>query len=492
MEQLSPETINPLVNVGLVVLGLFLATYFLANKREYDYLMDQNVFYSALFLITYIGIISLGLLKGSNRPTLFALILCMGMSVEAGLNTRFMVQGVKADWNYPLRSVYSESYDDIQQLVDAAKAKQSSFYRMANLDSKSSNESFNFGYSGIDQFSSIRNRRALSYLNQAGFRSEGTNLTVNYGNNTLLMDSLFGLTYNLSKEDPQKFGFTQVNQQGAYGLYENAYALPLGIWTDEGIYEEKHVNNQTALFNYLSGDTHEYVQFTQPVVQKTDNVQIEEEGAFTYYSAEQPDKDMTIEWTVSTPAQVQPYLSLYAEDNSMMAEATAEVTVGGVSRTYQMKKVNQYYNLGYMPEAGTTTVKVTFKGTSVIRLLTPDVMLLRTDAFQHSAQAIQQKGVDLKVEKTRVSAEVTLEQEQVLFTTIPYDKGWEANIDGQRVETKPVQGGLMSLSVPKGTHTLVLSYRPQGFRLGVGLFVGCLIVFVSYLVYVRKRKGTRT
>lgn len=492
LENFSKEKVNLLVNTGLGLFGVFLAAYFFANKRQYDYLSNTSVLFSLIFLAVYIGVVLLGELKVPKKKKWLTLVLFLVLSIEAGLNTQTMVQGVFTDWTYPLRTVYSDSFEEVQDLVDQTQQEESSFYRMANLDGKNNNESFTFGYSGISQFSSIRNRRALSYLNKTGFRSDGTNLTVNYENNTLLMDSLFGLRYNLSRNDPMKFGFEKVAQKGAYGLYKNAYALPLGILTDEGIYDKEHTENQTALFNYLSGDRHEYVQFTQPVLQKSDNVEIEEEGDFVYYSAEQPGKDMTIEWAISTPEDVQTYLSLYAENSAMMAEATAEVTVNGVKRSYQMKKVNQYYNLGFTKAAGTTTVKVTFKGTSVIRLLTPDVMLLSTRAFQQSAEAMQEKGVEMTVEKTQASAKVTLNQPQVLLTTIPYDKGWQATIDGKSTPIRAVEGGLLSVSVPEGTHDIRLVFRPEGFRVGVVLFFSCLAGFIGYLLYVNKKKGENT
>ena len=56
---------------------------------------------------------------------------------------------------------------------------------------------------GISQFSSVRNTDASSTLDKLGFKSEGTNLNLRYQNNSILMDSLFGVRYNLSQQPVQ-------------------------------------------------------------------------------------------------------------------------------------------------------------------------------------------------------------------------------------------------------------------------------------------------
>ncbi len=67
-----------------------------------------------------------------------------------------------------------------------------------------------YGYNGISQFSSVRNTDASSTLDKLGFKSEGTNLNLRYQNNSILMDSLFGVRYNLSQQPVQKFGCKEI------------------------------------------------------------------------------------------------------------------------------------------------------------------------------------------------------------------------------------------------------------------------------------------
>ena len=51
------------------------------------------------------------------------ILLLLLVSGEAIINTRAMVTGILDDWNYASRSLYSEPYPDLKNLVDQTKRK---------------------------------------------------------------------------------------------------------------------------------------------------------------------------------------------------------------------------------------------------------------------------------------------------------------------------------------------------------------------------------
>ena len=52
---------------------------------------------------------------------------------------------------------------------------------------------------------------------------------------------------------------------------------------------------------------------------------------------------------------------------------------------------------------------------------------------------MQEKGVDLTTGKRSASGTFTADKDQVLVTTIPYDKGWRVKIDGKKLPQKPLK-----------------------------------------------------
>ena len=485
--------LSSFINFSIVFMALILMTYFLMNPKRYDYVQAQNVLWTLFFCFIYLGsIYLLQRLKNKKKKMLiFFIMFCV--VAEMAVNTRQMIEGIANDWGFPERTMYSENYKDIESLVskaDKSMTTSGSFQRMINLNPISLNEGFNLGYSGISQFSSIRNRSALSYLAQMGYRSEGTNLTIQAINNTLLMDSFLGVDYVLSQKEPLLFGYEKEAQAGNYQLYKNKYALPLGIITDKGIYDKETVSNQSDLWNYLSGKNEEYIRLTGLDNEVATNTVITRENNYVTYSQAQPGKDMSIEWDVSVPANSQAYISLYTQNNAMMKDVKNEITVQGQSFNYEMSKVGQYYNIGYYDTATLVHVKVTFYGSAIVQFPEPDVLLINTDKFKQSAQAIQEKGVPLKAEKNHVSGNVDVDTEGVLLTTIAYDSGWRAYIDGERKEIRSFEDGLIGIPISKGQHSIELIYYPNGLFLGIGISGISVCIFISSYFWRKRGKNT--
>ena len=117
------------------------------------------------------------------------------------------------------------------------------------------------------------------------------------------------------------------------------------------------------------------------------------------------------------------------------------------------------------------------------------MLFLDTEKFVDVIEAIQKKGVDFQTEGRKATGEVSLEEEQVLFTTIPYDRGWKVYIDGEEAEIASFKDAFLSVTVPAGDHTIEFRFLPQGFAIGASLFVGCTLLFIGYVYWLsRKRK----
>lgn len=495
LEVFEENAIDSLLNSAIVLISLFLAAFLLANRKRYDYFSGRNILITLVFITIYFGLAFL-LVKKSNWKNILFITMLLLIIGEMGSNSYAIVQGIAKDWVYPERKGYTQKYRDIQTLVEKTKKEQNIGYRMTNLNPISTNESFNFGYSGVSMFSSIRNRHSSMYLNELGFRSEGTNLNINYLNNTLIMDSLLGIRYNLANNNPNKFGFKKEAQKGEYSLYKNEYALPLGIVTDKGIFADGAVHNQTTLLDYLAESQTTFASFTEPKEVSHENVSVQEEGPVVYYSEETPQAKKIINWSIAVPAHSQAYLSLYdANDYSITSKTKVDITVEKeATRTYQMKDVGQYYDLGYYEQAKTIQVKVAFSGSPLVSILKPDVLLLNTEAFKTTIEKIRKKDVAIEISGRKAQAQVDLAKEQVIMTTIPYDQGWSVTIDGKKASITNFKGAFLSVCVPKEKHKIEFVFLPKGFSIGLSFFIGCIAMYLSFywyqMGYRHKRKET--
>jgi len=391
--------------------------------------------------------------------------------------------------------LYTDPYPSIQSLVNQTKEDNTTFYRLENLDNVSPNDSINYGYSGISLFSSIRNRHSSSYLNQLGFRSSGTNLNIRYNNNTLLMDAFTGIKYNIASTPISKYGFTQTATKGNYSLFENTDALSLGYLAstdDQAVttYDNDNLLNQTTLMNYLSGLDLNYFTLYPIRVINTNNTTLETQGNQTTYKEVASNLAKDVTWDVTIPANTQAYLSLYPSNYNDLQSSTVTIRVNGTERKTQLNINGQYYDLGYYANETTVTFAASFYGTDQVTFQTPKVVGLDTIAYQEAVDAIQNQNVSMTTTNRGASATITTDKEQALITTIPYDKGWSVTIDGRKATVSSFKDAFVKVTIPKGTHTVVFSYLPDGFLLGFysSLISIVLFVFLQWL-YGRHRKN---
>lgn len=492
-EQLQLKDWQLFAALLLLLAAAFCLVFGMRPAGSYEYLKFSSFILTLCFLLLYLALFTCQKIGAVSQKT-FTILLLVAVCGEVAVNTGGMVRGILQDWNYASRSLYTEPYPEIKELVDKNTAANDSFFRLENLDAVSSNDGLNYGYSGISMFSSIRNRHSSGYLNKLGFRSRGTNLNIRYANNTLIGDSLLGIKYNLTKEALSKYGFTQNGETENYLSYENANALPLGILTDPAAAavvqpENDNLTCQTNLLNGLAGLELQYFTFQPLVLKETANAVVTNSGIYTSIKEEKPNVAKDVTWEVTVPAHKQVYLSLYPKDFGQLKSSSATIYVNGTQRKSQINITGQYYDLGYYDKETIVTFTASFYGTSEISFQNPQALFLDTGAYQQAMDKLKTQGVALKVGKSDATGTVTAAHEQLLVTTIPYEKGWSVTIDGQTAPVQAFQDAFVSVKIPAGKHEVKFSYAPQGFKAGVSLFFGCTLLFVLLdFGYGKRRK----
>lgn len=88
-------------------------------------------------------------------------------------------------------------------------------------------------------------------------------------------------------------------------------------------------------------------------------------------------------------------------------------------------------------------------------------------------------------ERVEIRTEATMPAYLLLADT--FDPGWTATVDGRAVRIRPANVAFRAVLLPPGTHTVVFSYRPAGFREGAAMsLVG---VVIAGVLMIRRRSG---
>jgi len=479
-----------------ILIMSFVITY-IYNQHRVKFIGYSEVLFTLLFLFAYGVLLFLGLLYHKNYKQKWGLILLLLTSFELSINTREEFQGILKDWVYSSRSLYSNPYPKISYLVEEAKRQENGDrFRLENLTPVSSNDGLNYGYSGINFFSSIRNRHSSSFLDKMGYKSAGTNLNIRYDNNTLLMDSLIGIKYNISKTPPMKYGFTEQKKAGDYHLYKNENALPLGIKTNDKIYrltvnKKDNLLNQRLFFNTLAQTNEHYFMFVEPELVNQKNVEIIDNGATITYKETMSDVAKIVTYKVKVPAQKQSYFSFFVTNPAEAGASSANIIINAQEHCSEIGITGQYYNLGYHAIDEEVTFTISLYGSAKVTTLKPRVLLLNTQAFKRSVDRLKPRGVNFKGNGRKITGStIASDQEKVLYTTIPYDKGWSAWINDKPVKIRPTQNAFITLPLVKGQNVIKLSFFPQGLKTGIVLFFGGIAAFIvsEYLIQKKRKK----
>lgn len=102
--------------------------------------------------------------------------------------------------------------------------------------------------------------------------------------------------------------------------------------------------------------------------------------------------------------------------------------------------------------------------------------------------------IDLLVfEPEYIELTATTSEPAIASFTLPYVRGWHAEVNGESVETFQTYGGLTGIYLEAGQHNVVLRYLPDSFVYGLvisGLTLGGLIVVFIYTRFRKRSHNT--
>lgn len=87
-------------------------------------------------------------------------------------------------------------------------------------------------------------------------------------------------------------------------------------------------------------------------------------------------------------------------------------------------------------------------------------------------------------------AKINLDEDKLVFFSVPYEDGWTAQINGQDAEIEKVSYGFMAVRCPAGDNTIRFNYETAGFKTGRLMSVAGAGIFVVYMVigYIGDKK----
>lgn len=90
------------------------------------------------------------------------------------------------------------------------------------------------------------------------------------------------------------------------------------------------------------------------------------------------------------------------------------------------------------------------------------------------------------------NAKINLDRENLVFFSVPFDKGWSAKVNGQDAEIEKVSYGFMAVKCPAGDNNIEFSYKTYGMKEGCIISIVGGVIWLGYLgvtFYINKKNG---
>lgn len=386
---------------------------------------------------------------------------------------------------------YNGNYTNYTEAVDYLNKNDTSFYRAELCDLNTRMDPCIYGYRGISTFSSMayENYSGLQYtLGMYGNRIN----SYTYHTQTPVYDMMFNikyLIYNNQDVKPSLNLYTNRNilSDEETTIYENDYYLPIAYCTNsevlDWIIEEGNpFDVQNEFFRLATGNENvfEEVVYSDYHLNGFSDEDIYGNGCY-WLTKESDFAEIALELTASKSGNM--YLYLTSDDaQSVTCTARGDVILQNIDTPYIL-------DLGYFNEGETATVSLECSSGKSEICFEIYAYSLDTDVLNKGFGTLEKHSLDVsEYSNNHIAGTVNAEKNGVLYSSIPYDKGWSVYVDGEKAETFAIGNSLLCVNIEKGNHAIEYRYTPQGVTYGFAISAITLVSGIIYLVISKKLK----
>ncbi len=464
------------------------------------------IWLSIACLLVYFIIITLyGKLKARGRETA-SMVLVFLVCIELFLSGAADMEELNTDVSYSKYSRYNNMIDTFRPISYKINDYDKGFFRSEKTYERKTNDYFALQMNGVSLSTSTLNRETISFLKYMGYDSKSHNSHYNGG--TLANDSLLGIKYLITDKDmseyygeplftKEDYGYDEDFQPlGDYKVYQNPYALSLiyGVADNWEVFDPEHYFTP---FDYINGmvtamlGEDETVEIFAPTLQGGDPVlngvtSSTTTGGELYYKATDSESGSpTLTYSYTVPIDTDLYFYYPLNPNTYRREV--KVKANGKTATFTGHYIA---SLGKATSENIDVVVEITNSNKTLYVKKTDVpcyvYAFNREVFEDAMKRLSAISVTIDegyTDSHLFGSVTTTAEDQLMFTSIPYDEGWKIYVDGERVDTVKTADALVSFRIPDaGAHRIELKYRSTPITIGLPLTLLCTLIFVALLI----------
>ncbi len=451
--------------------------------------LEINLFFLILYAVLF-------WIRKDGKASRLIVLACVGiMLIENIVNVFFSIshEGNGFERRRDYYKLWTEQGEESLKVIDSMEeAEDTVFYRIRYENPQSADNAAFWGYNGIGYFATVEQKELKKLMYCLGYYNSQKSEMQDYGG-TELTQALFAQKYRVHGTNPS------FEKEEAFSVARNELALPLAYIVDDGI-TEYHAGspdpfeNQEKLLSTMSGEEcHVFIRYNgmpETAIYNVEDAWFEKGKGWVI-------KDRDIGYgtiTMSIPSDRMRGYAYFSQDTlypySDAARVISNTDAGMPLRTSNITTPH-ILDLG-KGEKESYAVMMIIDHLSVpfANYMKEYFCYLDENALNMALEHLKAGGVELKTVHGHDLTGICESNGGVLFTSIPYDKGWKIYIDGNRTDSIPLcDGAFLGVDVPEGKHVLEFRYMDVSLRYGgIISIVGIMMLVVISISEGRKQK----
>lgn len=447
---------------------------------------------SILFILGYVLIL---VAEKENLTRVFSGMMLAMLILESVVNT--FNTGLDS---VVIRDKYRESDVAVAEMLEDIEAEEGdAFFRFEKWSRKTVNDSAWQHYNGISYFSSTVRRDVCDFYKQFGFRF--SNGSYSFQGATPFAASLFGVKYMMDEKEWQPAAnytvakyTTEHYKDGEkdFYLYTNPDALPLAFVVDSSLderFEFPEKRNpflvQNTFVNCVLENEEELFESLKTYKKETVLEEVEDgEGIEAVLDGEGSEENADV---TANCVEVEPgdNLFLFVRNGVEKITVTTRNTETDEESVQKFDGLNfrQVVPLGITEYPREVAVRPDGEESSEVIMY---ACRMNQDVYEKVLGKLGEYPLEFhKIKDGKMEASLNSTGGTV-FTTIPYDEGWQVTVDGENVNCYAWEKTFLAFDVTEGSHEVKFTYIPPGFQ--EGCTISLVGILVTILLLMRKKE----
>lgn len=404
------------------------------------------------------------------------LIFTIVISIECVIN-------VNHNWdiNQYLDEFYS-TYKDINNSINKIKEDEKElFYRTEKNNILTFNDGAWYDYYGQTTFSSMAYNSLAELNNNLGQPGNYIN-SYYYKQNTPIYDLMFNIKYIIgNNEDYYRYNLILNENDTLTHKFEYTTGLMFGVnkdiinwnynynnpleYQNEFIKYSTNIDNVLYRLNYDSKEIIEQTE-SETIVKFTykdikDNIYVYDNNYLVNY--------FIIENTI------------YYKDSEKINNIPNYIN----EHIYNYETYNEAYIINKNIFENETEIYISYSEYYDEEI---NIYSIDNEKFRNAYNILNKNKVQItEFNEHYIKGILNSDSTQTIYTSIPYDKGWNIYVNNKKIETFKISDSLLGFNISEGENNIELKYIPNTLDIGLSISISTLIFTITYIIVKNKK-----